>query len=297
MDLKPGPATVTITSKLVAVALLAWATVGLLPLPAQAASASSGTPAGNSVTTAPATPTAVTARVTLVGPLKLETTPGPNPWLTALLSALAALGGSLVGYWSTRSSSRAGIIQKTNELEVESIDRRLSEFVGPFLQLSEENKTLADELKRKQAGSPDSFRTLTALLTPGWRDGLSTGDANLLEVVVENGVELRRLLMEKGSTMVSPALLPYFGRASSHFRFLELAYKGSLDPDPDRYSAYVYPRELDGILERERIRLETRRELLRSAPSVSHPRMKDLEIPAAARISGAPPTPRSPGTP
>ncbi|QAY78983.1 hypothetical protein [Sphingosinicella sp. BN140058] len=211
------------------------------------------------------------------GPIRLASNPGTSPLWTALLSAVAALAGALVGFWSTRASSRAAIIQKTNELEIESLDRRLSEFVGPFMQLSEENRILAGELKRGQA-SPAEFRTLTGLLTTGWRDGLSKGEANLLEAVVRKGVELRRLLMERGSAMVSPQLIPYFSRASTHFRFFELAYFGSLDADPARYSAYVYPSELDEIMEAERLRLETRRELLRSQPYRSHPIIPDLTI-------------------
>ncbi|PTQ65157.1 hypothetical protein C8J45_1014 [Sphingomonas sp. PP-CE-3G-477] len=200
----------------------------------------------------------------------------PNPLLTPALSALAALLGAGVGYWSTQRSSRAGIIQKTNELEIESIDRRLSEFVGPFMQLSEENKTLAAELKRGQTVS--DFRTLTALLTPGWRAGLSSGDASLLSVVVDNGVALRKLLMENGAAAVSPQLIPYFSKASTHFRFLELAYKGSLDENPARFGDYVYPRELDGIMALELVRLQTRRELLRSAPYRPHGAMQDLDL-------------------
>lgn len=214
--------------------------------------------------------------VVAVGSVPADGRSMPNPLLTPALSALAALLGAGVGYWSTQRSARAGIIQKTNELEIESIDRRLSEFVGPFMQLSEENKTLAAELKRGQTVS--DFRTLTALLTPGWRAGLSSGDASLLSVVVDNGVVLRRLLMENGAAAVSPQLIPYFSKASTHFRFLELAYKGSLDEDPARFGDYVYPRELDGIMALELVRLQTRRELLRCAPYRPHSAMQDLDL-------------------
>ena len=64
-----------------------------------------------------------------------------------------------------------------------------------------------------------------------------------------------------------------------HFRMLALAYAGSLDPDPERYAAYVYPRELDGALALERVRLESRRETLRSKPDVAHRAMADLSLP------------------
>ena len=231
------------------------------------------------------TPQLVSARVSIDAPVRIASAPVPSPLWTAALGALSALLGSLVGYWSTQRSSQASIIQKTNELEIESIDRRLSEFVGPFMQLSAENKTLSLEMKRRHGST--NFRTLTALLTPGWRDGLSRGDANLLEVVVQNGVELRRLLMDKGSALVSPQLIPYFSQASSHFRFLELAYKGSLDEDAARYEAYVYPRQLDRIMELELARLEARRELLRSQPHCLHARIADLDLSSLNSVPAA----------
>jgi hypothetical protein len=254
-----------------------WLAAFMGPAGALAAAAPSPPGAPALVVAPPAQqPTLDSARVSLDGPVRLASNPAPSPLWTAALAALSALLGSLVGYWSTQRSSRASIIQKTNELEIESIDRRLSEFVGPFMQLSAENMTLSLELKRRHGST--SFRTLTALLTPGWRDGLSRGDANLLEVVVQNGVELRRLLMEKSAAVVSPQLIPFFSQASSHFRFLELAYKGSLDEDAARYEAYVYPRQLDRIMELELARLQTRRELLRSQPHRPHARMTDLEL-------------------
>ncbi len=226
----------------------------------------------------------LTAKVSIEGPVRLEGKSAPNPiWTVALTSTFAlaaALLGALVGFWSTQRSSRAAIIQKTNELEIESLDRRLAEFVGPFLQLSEENRTLAEEMKRKYGGA--KLRTLTAMLTPGWRETLSKGDAHLLEVVVGNGVDLRKLLMEKGAAAVSPELIPYFSKASSHFRFLELAYRGSLDMDPSKYEAYVYPRELDDIMRLESARLLARREKLRSEPYAPHDRMPDLDLSSLA---------------
>lgn len=216
-------------------------------------------------------------------PIRIQSGSGLNPLWTAVLSAAAALLGAVVGYIGTTRNARAAIIQKTNELEIESIERRLTEFVGPFLHLSEENKILAAELKRKQPGGAD-FRTLTALLTDGWLDGLSAGDRNLLDAVVANGRELRRLISEKGGSAVSLELMPYFSKASAHFRLLELAASGSLDKDPARYSGYVYPRQLDGIMLEEQKRLHDRRETLRSQPDKQHPAMPALVIPNNLRL-------------
>ncbi|WHU04273.1 hypothetical protein [Sphingomonas sp. NIBR02145] len=227
------------------------------------------------------------AVLTVREPVRVQSGGGLNPLWTAALSGLAALLGAAVGYVGTTRNGRATIIQKTNELEIESIEKRLSEFVGPFLHLSGENKILALELKRNQPDAAN-FRTLTALLTKGWLAGLAPGDKTLLDAVVENGKELRKLMSEKGSSAVSIQLMPYFSKASAHFRMLELAAAGSLEMDPARYSEYVYPRQLDGVMLAEQKRLLDRREALRSKPSKAHPSMPDLVIPGDLKLPDKP---------
>jgi len=205
-----------------------------------------------------------------------------GPTINAAISALAGLAGALIGSHASTRNSQAGLVQKTNEQEIESIDRRVSGFLMPFIHLSNENRTLAQELKRRLKGDGD-FRTLTGLLTTGWRETLTLGEQALLAAVVSNASELRDLII-KGSGSVSIQLLPYFEKASSHFRFLQLAYDGSLDMDPARYERYVYPRQLDGVLAAELSRLEARRDLLRREPARSHERISDLVIPADLRL-------------
>jgi hypothetical protein len=216
-------------------------------------------------------------------PIRVQTSGSLNPLWTAVVSAFAALLGALIGSAASTRNARAAIIQKTNELEIESIESRLTEFIGPFLHLSEENKILAAELKRNQPGGSD-FRTLTALLTDGWLAGLSDGDRNLLDAVVANGRELRRLISERGGSAVSPELMPYFSQASAHFRFLDLAASGSLDKNPDRYRSYVYPRQLDGVMLAEQKRLHDRREALRSQPDKPHSATPALIIPPDLKL-------------
>jgi hypothetical protein len=229
----------------------------------------------------------VEAVLTLREPVRVQSGGGLNPLWTAALSGMAALLGAVVGYIGTTRNGRATIIQKTNELEIESIERRLSDFVGPFLHLSGENKILAQELKRNQPDAAN-FRTLTALLTNGWLAGLAPGDKTLLDAVVDNGKVLRKLMSEKGSSAVSIQLMPYFSKASAHFRFLELAASGSLELDPARFSEYVYPRQLDGVMLAEQKRLLDRREMLRSNPSKAHPPMPDLVISGDLRLPAEP---------
>jgi hypothetical protein len=207
-------------------------------------------------------------------------------WPTALITGIAVLLGALAGGWFATRNAKAAIVQKTNELEIASIDNRLSGFVAPFEQLSLENWTMSRELKRRHGG--EAFRTLPALLEPGWKDRLAKGDRTLVDAVVKNGSKLRKMILANGGA-VSPAVRPHLAAASMHFRMLTLAHAGSLDPDPDRYVAYVYPRQLDGALALERKRLEQRREVLLSQPDVSHPAVGDLVLPAELLLSVEPP--------
>lgn len=202
--------------------------------------------------------------------------PAAPSWPTALITGVAVLLGALAGGWFATRNAKAAIVQKTNELEVASIDARLAGFVAPFEQLSLENLKMSRELKRQHGG--EAFRTLPALLDPSWRDGLAKGDRTLVDAVVENGLKLREMILSDGGA-VAPALRPHLAAASMHFRMLALAHAGSLEPDPVRYAAYVYPRQLDGALTLERARLERRRELLRSRPDTSHAAIDDLVLP------------------
>jgi len=201
-------------------------------------------------------------------------------WLNPLISAAAGVTGALIGgYFATRNA-RATIIQKTNEVEIAAIDRRISDFIAPYEQLSLENLKLSKELKRSRG---NAFRTLTALLDPDWKTGLSAGDRALVEAIVNNGASLRQMILMNGGA-VSTVIRPHLTAASMHFRMMSLADAGSLENDAKRYEDYVYPRQLDGALALERTRLETRRELLRSKPDIRHGPIAELEIPSHLKI-------------
>jgi hypothetical protein len=74
--------------------------------------------------------------------------------------------------------------------------------------------------------------------------------------------------------------MPYLSRASAHFTILELAHQGQLTEMTDDFVAYVYPRQLDKVLELECNRLVTRRDVLRTDLSARHPAAPELNIPA-----------------
>lgn len=232
-------------------------------------------------TTAKATEPTVRVEVTAARPA--SSSPG---WLIPLISAAAGVGGAFIGGLFATKNARAAITQKTNELEIDAIDRRIGDFIAPYEQLSLENLKLSRELKR---GRQDNFRTLPALLEPNWKQSLSTGDKALVDAIVDNGKALRQMILDHGGA-VSIVIRPHLAAASMHFRMLALADAGGLENDPKRYETYVYPRELDGALALERERLEARREKLRSRPAENHGPIDDLKLPQNLEIAPQIPT-------
>jgi hypothetical protein len=211
--------------------------------------------------------------------------------IAGLPAAIALFGGLLVVNRSNRQSEKntkaatdlavanaqAATNQKTNELEIGRIERWLSEFYGPFMQLSEENRRIAEVLRARQ--SDPEFRTLRALLDPQWRKSASKTDLNLINRIVANGIALRTLIRDKGGP-VSPALSDYLATAAAHFTILELADAGAITQSTGDFDQYVYPRQLDPVLKLERNRLEARRDVLLNGLSERHPAAPPLVIPA-----------------
>ena len=227
--------------------------------------------------------------------------PPMSPWtmLSSLAPVIALIGSLIVVYIGNRQSAKntsaalnstaanaqAAINQKANELEVQRIERWLTEFFGPFMQLSEENKRIAELLRSRQ---PDpSFRTLRALLDLKWKKSASGTDLNLISRIVGTGMVLRTLIREKAGP-TSPALSQYLSRAAAHWTILELADAGALTERTQDFEDYVYPRELDPVLNLERERLESRRDQLLTDLSKRHPAPQALVIPADLALDDEP---------
>ncbi|KRA65302.1 hypothetical protein [Rhizobium sp. Root651] len=211
-------------------------------------------------------------------PSEIERTP-VSPWWDKLLqpgvAALAGLGGALIGALVGRWNTVAAINQKANEMEIKEIQVRLNDFYGRFQQVAEENHLIALEFKAHQ-GDP-AMRTLLKLLDPEWRASLSPSDKAIVKSLVENGNMLRTLIRDK-SGLVDPAILPYLSRAALHFSMLDLANKGDLENQPDRFKKFVYPKVLDDVLVLEMRRLNSRIRQLLENSSKSHPPIPSLKI-------------------
>jgi len=160
---------------------------------------------------------------------------------------------------------------------VKEIRTKLDGFYGPFVQRLEEGRLLANELRDRQ---PDksTFRMLIKLLDPGWLKGTSPADRTIATEIVENGQILIALIRDKAGA-VDPAISPYLARAATHFTVLKLAKDGALENDPQRFDRYVFPKELDEVLQLEVARLTNRANALQSKPTAAHGPMASLAIP------------------
>lgn len=199
------------------------------------------------------------------------------PFINPAISALAGLAGAAVGGFVARWNMSASNNQRANEIEINQLQAKLNGFYGPFCLISDENKIIALEFKKKQG--KEDFRTLIALLDPDWRTTLSPANKTIVATMIENGRALRTLVREKAA-LVDPKVQPYFAKAAAHFAILELASKGELENDPARFAQYVYPEKLDGVIDLEVRRLTGRIDYLLANSDRRNERIAPLKIPA-----------------
>lgn len=214
--------------------------------------------------------------------------------LAALLTGLGGLLGVAVAalaIWSNGRTSRATTIQKANETELDSLESKLDNFYGPYLQLSSTNRLIATDLKSRHP-SRGQMRILLLLLDPAWKQNFKPGDIAFVEEILSIDAKLLELIQEK-SGLTSSAVQPYLWRAASHFRIIKLASEGKLENDSQRYAHYVYPQQLDEILELETQRIHGRINLIRGNPMVLHPPAPELAIPERLRLAAWPGSPGS----
>ena len=197
-------------------------------------------------------------------------------WAAVLAGILGSLVALIAVFWNARAS-RETTAQKANEVELEALQTKLDSFYGPYLQLSSTNKLIAADLKK---GRPEGaeMRVLLLLLDPAWKARFTPGEIALVEEILSIDAKLLELIQDK-SGLVSAVVQPYLWRAASHFRIIRLASEGKLDNDPARFARYVYPRQLDDVIDLEIDRIHRRIELLRQAPTKLHPPSPDLSIP------------------
>jgi hypothetical protein len=189
-------------------------------------------------------------------------------------------------------NNEATLWQKTNETELKDIQAKLDGFYGPFLQLSAMNALLALEMRNRQPDK-ETFRLLKSVFDKQWLASLSEGDKTIVREICDNADILEDFMKEK-TAMVDTKVLPYLSRVRAHFRVLHLAYKGELGTDPTNFLRYVYPWQLDNVLELEVERLQRRIDVLQANPGKCPGHIKPLDIPPKFALPDWPKPERKP---
>jgi hypothetical protein len=200
-----------------------------------------------------------------------------GPMLSGIASAVASAIVALIGVRMALRNTVATLYQKSNEAEVKELQARLNEFYGPFNQISRENELISREFRDRHKRDDPNFRTLIALLDEQWRIALDKSDKALLDRMMQNGTDLRKLIRDK-SGLVDVKIVPILAKAAAHFAILEMASKGELENLPSRFDTYVYPRELDPAITKEIDRLNGRIQALLTEPGKNHPPIRPLVL-------------------
>lgn len=156
-----------------------------------------------------------------------ETVKAWGPVLVGMLSLLFA-------YWTNRRLLNA----KTKEEERAEINKKLSEFYGPFTQLSHKNLML---YRLFTSDKKPHYQTLSELLNGTKFNG---NDKVLLEQIMLINKQLEDLIINKSGYVENPNLRKLLAKAATHFNVMKLAFDGAINGEKDRFIEYLYPREL-----------------------------------------------------
>jgi hypothetical protein len=226
----------------------------------------------------------------------------PDPATLAAMAAIASTAVALITVVvgvvinrntlkTARETAEAAAWQKANEAELKVIQDRLDRFFGPFRQMSGVNRLMSRDLRDRQ--SDDRFILLEKLFDQTWIQSRPAGEMALIAEIAANAKALREFIAQH-SGMVDEGITPYLSRVSAHYRILELAHAGKLGSDPAPFVLrYVFPAQIDKVLELEVARLERRRELLMKSPFSAPPPREAIVLPAALALRDWPNPPRA----
>lgn len=143
--------------------------------------------------------------------------------------------------------------EKKQEDERKEIYKKLNEFYGPYQQLLETSRLLYDDIFKK--GKSENWKTLTEFLK-GTK--LKGNDRQVYEQILEITIKLEELRTTNSGLVDDPKLRILLARAGTHFRIIRLAYEGKLSGEEERFENYIYPRELNEMINNKIIDLQTR---------------------------------------
>lgn len=228
-----------------------------------------------------------------------------NEIIVSIIGSSVVLAGIIVNYLLNNKKSNellnnAARQNQYNILNDELLHykKKLMEFYYPIRNYLEKSKNIYDVFK---ANKPDNFRTLTYLLDKeqlydGKKYILNKNDIAFLKKIFEIGAEIERIMSEKSSLIDDIELIgpytpskefrgddadnPYpknkslLSIAELHIGFIRLAFDGEIKGNIDNLSPYVFPRELNSVIENKIIELENKIKELKSQKGVLIVKMK-----------------------
>lgn len=219
-------------------------------------------------------------------------------------SSVVLIGISFNGWQSNKKSNELLVNSaRQNQYSIlnESLlklQTKLSEFYYPIRSYLEKSSNIYDVFKTNK---PENFRTLTYLLDKeqlynGSPYQLNINDRAFLKQIFEVGVEIEKIIAEKGNLIDAPELIgpytpseeflgddagyPYpenkslLSIAQVHLSFIRLAFDGEIEGNVENLSPYVFPRELNIIIENRVKDLESKIADLKSQQGVLIVKMK-----------------------
>lgn len=217
--------------------------------------------------------------------------------IAAMTSAAAAVIAVIVGFvinrntlQTARETAEAAAWQKANEAELKVIQDRLDRFFGPFRQMSGVNRLMSRDLRDRQRD--DRFILLEMLFDQAWLQSRPAGEIALINEIAANAKTLREFIAQHAG-MVDESITPYLSLVSAHYRIIELAHAQKLGTDPAPFVLrYVFPAQIDKVLELEVARLQRRRDVLMKNPFAAPPTLEALSIPVELALKAWPNPPR-----
>ena len=186
--------------------------------------------------------------------------------LSACIAAIPALIAAIVSIVEVRNSHKTmkrmhddDQLKLANEKRKADAKHKLEAFYYPYLLIAKENTSLYDVFRAEHSAQDKNFRTLPALLS---NKQFSDNDRAILEQIIENDHQLKKLINENANMIDDNGLREALTRSATHYTIIELAFRKKITGEVDRFRPYVHPNDVYEKVEKKARALE---EVLRDA--------------------------------
>ncbi len=145
--------------------------------------------------------------------------------------------------------------EKIREFERNEIYKKLNDFYGPLLVLRKSSIELHNTFK-----NGEHYRTVDALVEGRSYEG---NDKVLIEEIIKIGKQCKQIVIDYAG-LIDDELLrrEYIPKLLNHVTIIEKAYNRELKGEVDRFHDYVFPIEIDSILDNKVTEMQERLKVL-----------------------------------